>query len=66
MSERCPKEYAGTRHHDVRVVGSFGLALGVGYECHTCWSRFTRKPNGHIVLGHPDPAPYPVWDYDDD
>jgi len=63
----CPDpERQSDRVHRVRELGSFGLALGYGYECQTCWTKFTVKPDGELVPGFPEPAPYPAWDFDEE
>lgn len=63
----CPQRHRDLAHvHQVHELGSFGLELGYGYECQTCWTKFTVKPDGELVLGHPEPAPYPAWDFEED
>lgn len=69
----CPTpEKAPGHEHVVRAIGSFGLEIGIGYECTTCWTKFMYTPGkktpwgGQLVMGHPEPAPYPAWDFDEE
>jgi hypothetical protein len=48
----------------LRLVGSLGLAVGDGWECRACWSRWLRK--GRIwIKGWPRPNPADL-DVDDE
>jgi hypothetical protein len=52
--------------HPVRRIGSWGLTIGIGYECGGCWTRWHVTPDGSVVLGDPPAAPYPEWDFEED
>lgn len=60
----CPRLLDGRRPnlHEVEEVGSLGLEIGTGYECHGCWLRFMVTTKGEIVEGWGEPAPGWVQD----
>lgn len=43
-AETCPDRRSILTHlvHVVRAIGSFGAGYGYGYECETCFKKWTR------------------------
>ena len=63
----CPNvTHRNPTGHPVKVIGSYGLDIGYGYECRGCWIRWYVTPGDVVILGDPPAAPYPAWDFEED